>query len=352
MKNKSPSVALIILNYNGLEANFLEDCLSSVEINNYAGKLQVVVVDNDSRDDSIGFVNKKYPNFKLIELKQNLGFAGGNNVGMNWALENNFDYIYLLNQDTIVEPDFITQAIIRASGHKNIGSVQSKLLLNNDRSRVNSHGNAIHFLGFGYAMGNGSLDQNVSDQDIPYASGAAVLYSASALKKVGLFAKELWMYHEDLDLGWRLRLAGFRNVLAAKSAVYHKYDFDRSVSKYYFMQRNRYLVTLQNYRLLSLILIMPAWVLSVLGLLFVSTVRGRLGSELRALSLFVNPRDWHIINKQRQRIKKIRKVNDKQVVKFFTGKIEAQAMNSPTVERLANLIFGLYWNLIKHLIIW
>ena len=97
------------------------------------------------------------------------------------------------------------------------------------------------------------------------------------------FNEDLFIYHEDLDLGWRLWLQAFRCLLAPQSVVYHKYDFSRSISKYYYMERNRYIVSLQNYKVATLIILLPAWLAMELGLLAFSLFSGFWKDKLKTL---------------------------------------------------------------------
>lgn len=346
-------VAIIILSHNG--SQYLGDCLSNLKKANYSqANLEIVVVDNGSWDNSVWYLKKNWPTVTLIENQKNLGFAEGNNIGIRYALNKNFDYIYLLNQDTVVEVDFLTEAMKIIENDEKIGAVQSKLLLYKNKNLINSIGNEIHFLGFAFAGGYQQPDV-VTDKtcrQITYPSGAGVLLKSEVLKEVGLFNKDFFMYHEDVDLGWRMRLLGYKIMVAYKSVVYHKYEFSRSIEKYYYMERNRYLVILQNYKLATLLLISPACCLMDLGIIFYSIFKGFWKEELKVYLYFLNPKNWEKIFQTREKIQFQRKVKDKEIIKWFTGKIEFQDIKNPILEYIANPIFNLYWQIIKKLIWW
>src|SRR3989344_5635815 len=245
-----PRVAIIIVCYNGRE--YLPDCLTSLQAVDYPKeRYSIIVVDNASSDHSVEYLREHWTNVAVTVLPKNTGFAGANNIGLRQAMEQGYDYAFLLNQDTVVTPGFLREAVAVAEADLTIGAVQSKLL-RFGTNEINSWGNVIHFLGFGYAGGNREPDQPISVQEIAYPSGAAVLLRCSALKTVGILDDAFFMYHEDLDLGWRLWLAGYRCLLAPASVVYHKYEFSRSMQKYFWMERNRYLVILTHYRLATL----------------------------------------------------------------------------------------------------
>ena len=141
-------VYIIIVTYNA--EKYIKDCLGSVF--SFLPKeldVTVIIIDNNSSDGTIEFIKENYPQIKLMENKENLGFAGGNNLGMKCAIDRGADYIYLLNQDTIVEEGWLDKALSLAESDSQVGAVQSLLMLWPEKERINSWGNEIHFLGFG-----------------------------------------------------------------------------------------------------------------------------------------------------------------------------------------------------------
>ncbi|NQU84011.1 MAG: glycosyltransferase family 2 protein, partial [Parcubacteria group bacterium] len=299
----------------------------------------------------------------LIENKENAGFAGGNNIGMQKAIEWGADYIYLLNQDTEVAPDFLIRAVETAESNPRIGSVQSFLRLHPEVDLVNTTGNAVHYLGFGFCdcykndvsktLKNIEVwKKNDPLLNIAYGSGAGILYRTSALHEVGLLDEDLFLYHEDLDLGWRLRLQGYENVLSPLSVVYHKYEFSRSIQKYYWMERNRFIVMFQNYKFLTILLILPALFLMELGLFIFSFIGGWWREKLKVYRYFLKLPHWFKILKKRRIRQGERKMPDRLIIKYFTGRIEFQDMKNPVLTYIANPIFDLYWKLIRKLILW
>ncbi|MBI2099142.1 glycosyltransferase family 2 protein [Candidatus Uhrbacteria bacterium] len=365
-----PRVAVIYLLYNGRQ--YLADCFASLEAMNYPAKdAEIFVIDNGSSDDGLIFFKNeilpksgtKLSKINLIENKENLGFAEGNNIGMRLALEAGFDYIYLLNQDTEVDPNFIFETVKLAEEAKSAGSIQSLILLHDNKTTVNSFGNAIHFLGFGYARGYG---MNLSDVEkliaekisfeknfkIAYGSGAGVLYRASALSEMGLFDKELFLYHEDLDLGWRLRLAGYENILAPRSWIYHKYEFSRSIKKYYWMERNRFMVMFKLYKLPTLLLLAPALLAAEAGLLLFSLRSGWFEEKIKGYKYFLSLNNWKNLLKARQMAQKARKKSDCEIVDLFTPAILFQDFKNPFVLYFVNPLLILYWVIARAFIFW
>lgn len=344
-------VLIVILVYNG--ADYIRDCLSSLAKITYPkDQFEILVIDNASTDNSAEYVKNNWTEIKLIVNHKNVGFAAGNNIGMQYAIDKDFDYVYLLNQDTVVEPNFLEKVVEVGESDKNIGAVQSKLLLYQDKSKINSIGNQIHYLGFAFAGGHQTPDQEMKDQEITYPSGASTLFRVKVLKEVGLFNPEFFMYHEDADLGWRLWLADYKVFLAPKSVVYHKYEFSRSIKKYYYMERNRYLVILQNYKLATLLLIAPACLAMDIAMFFYSFINGWWKEEFRVYNYFFNPKNWIKLLNTRKEVQKNRKIKDKMIVKRFVGQIDFQDIQNPLLKYVANPIFNLYWQIIRKLIWW
>ncbi len=343
-------VLIIILNYNGAE--YIRDCFFSLQNINYPRDLfKILVIDNASTDNSVEMIEKSWPDINIIKNEKNFGFTVGNNVGFKYAVDNNFDYVYLLNQDTAVEADFLIEAVKLAETDQSIGAVQSKLLLFQSK-KINSIGNEIHFLGFGYAGGYQMPDKEMAVKEITYPSGAAVLVSVKALKEVGFFNEEFFAYHEDTDLGWRLWLCGYKVLLAPNSVVYHKYEFSRSIKKYYYMERNRYLIMLQNYKMATIFLLLPALTAMDIAMFFYSFLGGFWKEEFKVYGYFFKQKSWDNILKSRQDISAKRKIKDREIIKRFTGKIEFQEVQNPLLKYIANPIFNLYWQIVKRLIWW
>jgi len=355
-----PKIGVIIVSYNSrqyLDGLFLS--LSKVKYQNWS----IIFVDNASPDDSVAYITEKFaanfPNLTIMRVDNNSGFAIGNNIGLKYLAENNFDYAYLLNQDTEVEPDFLEKALEKAG--EGVGSVQSFLKLYNKNGEINSLGNTIHYLGLGYCCGYRWSEEKTKkyledwqkrdpELNITYGSGAGILFNMKALQKVGFFDDIYFLYHEDLDLGWRLRLAGYKNILAPESIVYHKYEFSRSIKKFYWMERNRFLTIFKNYSAWTLIVIFPALFVMELGLFFFSFFSGWWREKLRVYEYFLEIKNWKMLLKSRKKTQALRRVGDAEITKYFVGEILFQDMDNFILRRIANPIFNLYWRFARHLL--
>jgi GT2 family glycosyltransferase len=345
-------VAIIIVNFNGRA--YLPDCLGSLHKLAYpADDYRIFFVDNASSDDSVDYVKNNFPQVVIISNRENLGFAGGNNAGMAKALQENYDYVFLINQDTVSDPGVLTQLVNFAEQDEKIGALQPRLMLYPAKDKINSLGNAIHYLGFGFSLGsNQNFSGEIKPQEIAYASGAALLIKCSALAAVGLFEPEFFMYHEDFDLGWRLRLAGYKIFVLPEAVVYHKYEFSRSIRKYYYMERNRFICLLANYKIATLLVIGPALIVMEIGLFLFSLKSGFWREKIKVYRYFLRPASWRYVANLRKKTQSLRAVKDKKIVRLFIGKIEFQEINNFVLNKIANPVFNLYWQIIKLLIIW
>lgn len=350
-----PTVALIYLCYN--ERKYLPDVFESIRSLNYPEeKLEVIVVDNASSDGSTQWLHENREGITLLTSDKNLGYAGGNNLGLEHALLGGADYVYLLNGDAKLHQDALMEAVTLAESDQTIGAVQSRVMMWQQPEIVNVTGGAVQFLGYGYALNNGrewkDVCKEVEDgQELAYASGASVLYRSSALKTTGLIEPFYFMYHDDLELGWRLWLAGYRSVLSTRSVTYHDYEFKRSIQKFYWMERNRILVHLSHLRWRTLLLLAPFMCVAEIGSLVFAAKGGWLKEKLMVYVNLVSPTTWRHIRKKRKESRLIRTVEDAQIVKRWTGIIAHQETSNWIVDRIANPMMSLTWHILRRIIV-
>jgi GT2 family glycosyltransferase len=204
-----PKVSIIIVNFDGKE--LLEKCLESLFKVDYEN-FEVILVDNNSSDGTIEFITKNYPSVIIIKLDSNKGFAEPNNIAAKIAKG---DYLLLLNNDTVVTCNFISEMIKVMEHDKTIGICQS-LLLKPDGS-IDSSGDFIDKLGVVY----NSKTKTDEIREISSARGASMLIHKKLFDKLGGFDEKFFVSFEDVDLGWRTWILGYRVVLVPNSIVYH-----------------------------------------------------------------------------------------------------------------------------------
>ncbi|MGB9690704.1 MAG: glycosyltransferase family 2 protein [Candidatus Sumerlaeaceae bacterium] len=218
-----PRVAVVIVNYNG--AAVLKDCLASLRGLSYE-PFDVLVVDNASSDHSVTMLQADFPEVTVIETGDNLGFSGGNNVGISEAMRRGAEYIFVLNNDTLVAPQCLRALVERGESDERIGAVSPRILFAEPHDRIWAAGGS-YSLWLGTARHAG-LRAKANEprwnkpRAITFATGCAVLLRAKALQEVGLFDESLFMYNEDGDLSYRLRKAGWKIYYEPSAIVWHR----------------------------------------------------------------------------------------------------------------------------------
>jgi len=234
-----PAISVIILNYNGL--HLLSECLDSLRRQTFRDA-EVIFVDNGSTDGSVAFVEENYPEVKVIENRENLGFGEGNNVGMRVAQGK---YIALLNNDTVTHPEWL-QRLFEAAGHSpgTFGMWASKILFYDHPNTIDTVGHLMYSDGLNIGRGRGEIDMGQYDrvEEVFFPSGCAALYSKKMLDEIGYFDPDFFAYGDDTELGLRARLAGWKCLFVPSSVVYHKYSATMgrySPFKVLLVERNR-----------------------------------------------------------------------------------------------------------------
>ena len=213
-----PLVSILIVNYNG--ASLLRDCLGSLAAVTYARR-EVLLVDNGSTDDSLKVVTA-FPGVKVIRSDRNLGFAGGNNLGLPHCVG---DYVLLLNSDTIVRPDFLEPLVEYMNQNPRVGVAQGKMLLSRHHDVLDVCGSFLTRFGFLYHYGYWKPDAPKYHHDYPVftAKGACMMIRPSLIPKVGgyLFNEDFFCYYEETDFCHRVWLAGHETHFVHRSVIQH-----------------------------------------------------------------------------------------------------------------------------------
>jgi GT2 family glycosyltransferase len=260
-----PTVSVLVLNYNSLD--HLPTSLAALYNLDYpADRLEILLVDNDSTDESVAWVKANYPQARLVANGANLGFAGGNNAG---AAAAESDWLAILNPDVRVRPDWLREMIRPIQQDPTITCVASKML-NWEGTAVDFADAAINFMGWGNQPGLGSHHLDRFDQSKPFlfACGGAMLIRRDIFLEAGGFDPDYFAYFEDVDLGWRLWLLGHTVVYAPRAVVYHRHHGSwQTVSdakRWLLAERNTLYTICKNYDDNHLAYILPAALLLTL----------------------------------------------------------------------------------------
>ena len=240
-----PLISVVVLNWNG--GRIVEECLMSVQAQTY-WLLEIIVVDNASTDGSVDLVEKRFPDIKLIVNERNLGFGGGNNVGIRAC---HGKYIMMLNNDTRLDPKCIEELKRSIEKDEKYGACASKILLEYEDNLIDAAG--IVVCPDGLSIGRGRLekgDRYDEEAEVFFASDCACLYRREMLEDIGLYDEDFFAYADETDMGWRAQLAGWKCIYNPKAVVYHFHSASSgtySPFKAFLVERNRIWVAIKNF---------------------------------------------------------------------------------------------------------
>jgi len=244
-----PRVAIIVLNWNG-KSDTLE-CLASLRRLDYTNH-EIVAVDQDSSDGSCEAIAGAFPDITLICNDENLGFAGGNNVGIRYALDAGAEYIALLNNDTTVDPNFVRAFVDGAKAMPDFDIFGPKIVFHRDPNVIWAAGSVINWkLGICKQRGFGESDRGQYDSptEVNALTGCAMMIHRKAFENVGLFDTRFYLYYEETDWCARAQRAGFRLLYVPGTVVRHKVSATvgaASPAIVFYMVRNNLLFIAKN----------------------------------------------------------------------------------------------------------
>lgn len=245
----NPKVNIIILNWNGKENTI--NCLEALKSTTYSN-YEIIIVDNGSTDGSVQYFKENYSLIKLIENGKNLGFAEGNNVALREVLKREeIKYVSLLNNDTIVKPDWLEKLVNALEADEKIGACQPKILSLINPEMIDAVGISINRDGGAFQEGHNEKDLGQYDKitEVFGVCAGAALYRAKMLNQIGLFDKDFFAYYEDVDLAIRARLFGWKSVCVPQAVIFHIHSAtlgNDSPFKKYLLERNSYYYVIKN----------------------------------------------------------------------------------------------------------
>lgn len=305
---------------------------------------EALVVDNGDGGPEIDEARRR-DSVRVIEPGENLGFGGANNLA---ASEATGDVLAFLNPDTVVAPGAIAQ-LGRTLEDPKVGIAMARLRLLDDPEKLNSSGVQVHVTGIGWAGGFGEPIATVERlQDVPAPSGTAMAMRAETFRELGGFAEELFMYLEDLELGWRARLAGYRVVLDPAADVFHEYEYERNPRKSYFLERNRLVFVLSSYSVRQLLLLSPLLLATELGMVAIAAKERWLRDKVAGWGWLAG--HARLVARRRRSTQQLRRVRDRDLAVHMTSTFSPGMVPVPTLLRAANPVVGGYWKLVRKLL--
>ncbi|HOC97300.1 MAG TPA: glycosyltransferase family 2 protein [bacterium] len=314
-------ISVIILNYNGKK--WLEKCLDSLFNQTYK-EFEIIFVDNNSSDDSVEFVNNRYgdrSNLKVIKSDKNLGFAGGNNLGIKYA---SGEYVLLLNNDTWVKENYLEEMMEGFLYKGNIGCIQSKILIMDRPDILDVVGSYWTFCTALYYFGASKKDCEKYNEPIPFFAnkGASMMLKREIIDKIGyLFDNDFWCYYEDTDLCNMLWMLGYECWYWPYAVCYHANGGTSSMFKNNYIQfhnfKNKLMSFIKNFDLTTLLYVVPIYLLFCVFVSFVWLFMGKFSNFIAIYKAIF----WNIKNIKKTLIKRKntqskRTVSDKDIFKL------------------------------------
>lgn len=307
-----PTVSIIVVNYNGGE--HLRRCLESLVNDSYPNP-EIIVLDNASSDESLAAAtsSQKYPDITFIRSSRNLGYAGGINHVLSSATG---EYVAVLNMDVTVEAGWLKPLVQFLEEHKHVGAVNPLITLA-DGLNINAGGQNIHITGLGFNRWLGRAVNTVKRTPlrIPGIQGSAFVTSRALLELIGGMDEDGFLYHEDVNFSWLLRMMGFELYCLPESVVRHHYLLSMYPLKLFLLERNRWSMLLAYLNKTTLLCLMPALILTEVLMWGFCVLRGRKFVRAKAGSYLWLLRRRQPIKRRRELAKSLRKLTDWEVLK-------------------------------------
>jgi GT2 family glycosyltransferase len=266
-------VTIIIPNYNG--SKYINNCLDSLLAQSFK-QFQIVFVDNASKDDSVEIVKTYFHKVKLIQLTENYGFSKAVNEGIKVS---DSKFVVLLNNDTVVEKDWLKNLVACIEEDKKIFSCCSKMIRHNERDKIDDAGDEYTILGWALKRGDGAPAEKYNeDKEVFSCCAGAAIYRRETFNVIGAFDENFFAYLEDVDISYRAKIYGYKNIYCSNAIVYH-IGSATSGSKYNrfkirIASRNNIYVLYKNMPFMQIILNLPFLVVGILSKSLLFTFMG------------------------------------------------------------------------------
>lgn len=345
MKEK---VFVLVLGYKDLKN--IKECLDSLQKQNYPN-YQILFADNNSQDGSVELAKNKFSKVETYQFKENSGYAGGNNILLKKAFKRGADFCLVLNADVRVDRKLISN-LIQSYKEKNtknkVGLIQPRIMMYDSPKQINSTGNEIHYMGFGYCGNYLSTKIPYKDKKIWSVSGTAMLISREYYQEVGVLDEEFFMYNEDQNYSWRGLMKGYNHYLSVKGTVWHKYSFSKNKNKMYHSEKNRLMMLFRNYELKTLLLLIPSILVTEIFMWGFFILHGWMSSKIRSYKYIFSHIDE--IKKARSLTLQNKVRSDKELLKIFKYKLDFSEVDNILVRYVVNPAYFILYKLLRLII--
>jgi len=340
--SESPRASVVLVNKDGI--GDLPDCLSSLR-RQTMDDFEVILVDNDSTDGSVDYVRSNFPEVRIIENGMNHWYAGGSEDGIAVAKG---EYYVVANVDVEFDDEWLERLVAPFDRDESPGVTTSKVVQFDERDRINTCGLVAHVSGLGFRRASGKTVTTCNDQeDIAAFSGCAFAIPRRVYDDIGGFDPVFEYYYEDVDLSWRVRLAGYDIELVSDSVVFHKYEDYFPRWRFFNMERNRWLILLSHLQIRTLFTLLPVLVVTQIALVGYGLTRGP-GYPVELLRamlwLFQN---YDVVREKRATVQSLRRRTDRKLLASMTTELPAERFGllSPVVAVLNEFYAVVYGRL-------
>lgn len=305
-------ISVIVVSFNGRE--IIGECLNSLK-NQSIKNIEIIFVDNGSKDFSYEYVKENFPDIDLIKLENNTGFAKANNFAIK---KSKYEFIALINNDAVADTYWLEKLHNAIQKDSFLGSCTSKILLYK-KNIIDTAGDTLSIFGYGYKRGHGeNINKYNNPEEVLSASGCACMYRKKALEKIGLFDEDFFAYYEDVDLSLRLQLNGYKCLYVPEAIVYHKLGSTSKIGSnlfIYLTQRNQEYVLIKNLPFTLLIFIYPLHIIYIIYTIIRFTLNGKFKIAFKAKKDAFS--DFSKMLKKRMNIQKNRKISGFKLLNKF-----------------------------------
>jgi GT2 family glycosyltransferase len=334
-------ISAVIVAYNSGPA--LVRCLDALAAERRRGaEVEAIVVNNGDQAEEIERA-RGFDFAQVLSPGANLGFAAASNLGAEQARG---ELLFFLNPDTMVGEGTLDR-LEQTLADDALAIAMPRLLLYEQPDRLNSAGCVIHLAGLAWSSGYGEPAETLTDtREITYANGSVLAIRRDRFEELGRFTPELFIYHEDLELGWRARMRGWRIAIEARADVLHDYSHTRNPAKNYFMERNRLIFVATAYSGRTLLLLAPVLVGAELGLTGLALKEGWFRDKARGWAWCARNRAW--IRGHRRRLQAARTVPDRELAAYLTPVLDPGMIAVPRfVRAVVNPLLAAYWSVAR-----
>lgn len=303
--NRKHTTSIIVVNFNGMP--HIDACLTSL-IKQDTSDYEIIFVDNASTDGSLEYTRKAFPELIFVANDSNVGYAGGINSGLAHATGK---YIAPINIDTEVASNWLSNMVYFLDARPLVAAVTPKILLFDQRDRINAKGLNVHISGLGFCRGLSSKDDgSISPERVPGISGCSYLIRREALEQIGGAPEEYFMSNDDVIISWLLNLAGYEMYCVPRAVVFHKYSPKMGPDKLFRLEKGRQALLLASLKPFTFAVCSPVFGAIECMIIAYSIIKGKAYAKAKFDAFVSLWKERKNIKRKRKQYQKLRNISD------------------------------------------